>query len=89
MARAAWTSARAGRIVSGGSTITMQTARLLEPRERTLGAKLVEMVRAHQIEARLSKREILELYLTLAPYGGNVEGCARPPGPGSAMKPTG
>ena len=74
MVRAAWTSARAGRIVSGGSTITMQTARLLEPRERTIGAKLIEMIRAHQIEARLSKREILELYLTLAPYGGNLEG---------------
>lgn len=74
MFRAAFTSARAGRIVSGGSTITMQTARLLEPRERTIGAKLIEMVRAHQIEARLSKREILELYLTLAPYGGNLEG---------------
>ncbi|MEM9740273.1 MAG: penicillin-binding protein 1C, partial [Pseudomonadota bacterium] len=74
MVRAAFTSARAGRIVSGGSTITMQTARLLEPRPRTLGAKIIEMVRAHQIEIRLSKEEILELYLTLAPYGGNLEG---------------
>ena len=73
-ARAAIDSARAGRIVSGASTITMQTARLLEPRPRTLGSKLVEMVRAAQIERRLSKREILELYLTLAPYGGNLEG---------------
>jgi penicillin-binding protein 1C len=52
----------------------MQTARLLEPRPRTIGAKLIEMVRAAQIEARLSKREILALYLTLAPYGGNLEG---------------
>ena len=52
----------------------MQTARLLEPRPRTLPAKLIEMVRAVQIEARLSKREILALYLTLAPYGGNLEG---------------
>jgi len=74
MVRAAVTSARAGRIVSGGSTITMQTARLLEPRPRTLASKIIEMVRAHQIEARLSKEEILELYLTLAPYGGNLEG---------------
>ena len=74
MVRAAFTSARAGHVVSGGSTITMQTARLLEPRERTIGAKLIEMIRAHQIEARLSKQEILELYLTLAPYGGNLEG---------------
>ncbi|WP_375206663.1 penicillin-binding protein 1C [Hyphococcus sp.] len=72
--RAGVTSARSGRIVSGASTITMQTARLLEPRERTIGAKLVEMLRALQIERRLSKREILELYLTLAPYGGNIEG---------------
>lgn len=74
MTRAAWSSAKAGRIVSGGSTITMQTARLLEPRPRTVGSKLIEMFRAHQIEARLSKQEILELYLTLAPYGGNIEG---------------
>lgn len=72
--RAGVTSAKSGRIVSGASTITMQTARLLEPRERTLPSKLAEMVRALQLERRLSKREILELYLTLAPYGGNVEG---------------
>ncbi|MEM7493478.1 MAG: penicillin-binding protein 1C, partial [Pseudomonadota bacterium] len=75
MGRAALTSAQAGRIVSGGSTITMQTARLLEPRpKRTISAKLIEMWRAHQLEWRLSKQEILELYLTLAPYGGNIEG---------------
>ncbi len=63
-----------GRIVSGASTITMQTARLLEPRPRNLGSKIVESVRALQLEARLSKDEILELYLTLAPYGGNLQG---------------
>ncbi len=74
MSRAAFSSVRARQIVSGGSTITMQTARLLEPRPRTIGSKLIEMIRAHQIEVRLSKREILELYLTLAPYGGNLEG---------------
>lgn len=72
--RAALSAAEAGRFVSGASTITMQTARLLEPRSRNLGSKLIEMVRAFQIERRLSKREILELYLTLAPYGGNIEG---------------
>jgi penicillin-binding protein 1C len=72
--RAGWNGLRAGRIVSGASTLTMQTARLLEPRQRTLGAKLLQMVRAVQIELRLSKPEILELYLTLAPYGGNLEG---------------
>ena len=63
-----------GRIVSGASTITMQTARLLEPRPRTLLSKTIEMIRALQIERRLTKREILELYLTLAPYGGNIQG---------------
>jgi penicillin-binding protein 1C len=63
------------RIVSGGSTITMQVARLMEPRtERTIAAKLSEMWRALALEARLSKDEILSLYLTLAPYGGNLEG---------------
>ena len=67
-------AAAAGAVVSGASTLTMQTARLLEPRPRTLGSKLIEMVRAVQLEARLSKREILALYLTLAPYGGNLEG---------------
>ncbi|WP_306253337.1 penicillin-binding protein 1C [Parvularcula sp. IMCC14364] len=66
--------ARQGQIVSGASTITMQTARLMEPRPRTIPSKLIEMVRALQIELRLSKEEILELYLTLAPYGGNLQG---------------
>jgi len=62
------------RVVSGASTITMQTARLLEPRPRTVGAKLAEMLRAMQLEAHYSKDEILDFYLTLAPYGGNLEG---------------
>ncbi len=66
--------ARHGRIVSGASTITMQTVRLLEPRPRTLGAKLIEAVRAVQLERRRSKAEILSIYLTLAPFGGNLEG---------------
>ena len=64
-----------GRVVSGGSTLTMQVARLLEPRDdRTLSAKLRQIIRAVQLESRLSKNEILRLYLTLAPYGGNLEG---------------
>jgi penicillin-binding protein 1C len=64
-----------GRVVSGGSTLTMQVTRLLEPRdERTLSAKLRQMVRALQLEQRFSKDEILRLYLMLAPYGGNLEG---------------
>ena len=49
-------------------------ARLLEPRPRTVWAKSLEMLRALQLESRLSKNEILGLYLTLAPYGGNLEG---------------
>ena len=64
-----------GRIVSGASTLSMQVARLIEPREsRSLLAKLRQMARAVQLERRLSKAEILDLYLTLAPYGGNLEG---------------
>ncbi|CDZ54042.1 penicillin-binding protein 1C [Neorhizobium galegae] len=64
-----------GRVVSGASTLSMQVARLIEPREsRSVAAKLRQVVRAIQIERRLSKREILELYLTHAPYGGNLEG---------------
>ena len=63
-----------GRIVSGGSTLTMQVARLLEPTPRTPAGKLRQMVRALQIELRCSKREILEIYLRLAPMGGVLEG---------------
>lgn len=73
--RAALQLATSGRIVSGGSTITMQVARLLEPRtERTMLAKLRQAVRAIQLERALTKDEILTLYLSLAPYGGNLEG---------------
>ena len=76
--RAAWQAIRNGRIVSGGSTLTMQVARLLEPRPaRRFSDKLAEMMRAVQLERQLSKDEILNLYLTLAPYGGNIEGIAR------------
>ncbi|MGE0867352.1 MAG: penicillin-binding protein 1C [Kofleriaceae bacterium] len=62
------------RRVSGGSTISMQLARLLEPRARTIPNKLIDMFRAVQLDLRLSKREILERYLSRTPYGGNVEG---------------
>lgn len=72
--RAAGQNLTAGRVVSGASTITMQVARLLEPRPRTLSAKLVEAARALQLEWRYDKQQILGFYLTLAPYGGNVEG---------------
>lgn len=74
LARAAGQWLRHGRVVSGGSTITMQLARLLEPRPRTLGAKFIECLRALQLEARFTKDELLAMYLTLAPYGGNLEG---------------
>src|SRR6476661_2184484 len=75
LGRAAIQFAASGRIVSGGSTITMQVARLLEPREhRSLGAKLRQIVRAFELEYALGKDKILGLYLTLAPYGGNLEG---------------
>jgi len=73
--RAAVQLATSGRIVSGASTLSMQVARLIEPRSgRSLSAKLLQVVRAIQIERRLSKEQILDLYLTHAPYGGNLEG---------------
>ncbi len=59
---------------SGASTITMQVARALEPRPRTYGNKLIEMFRAFQLEWKYSKDEILQLYLNVVPYGGNIEG---------------
>jgi penicillin-binding protein 1C len=75
LARAAGQFLDSGRIRSGGSTLTMQVARLLEPRSaRTLAAKLRQMVRAVEIERALSKDQILALYLGIAPYGGNIEG---------------
>lgn len=64
-----------GRVVSGGSTLTMQAARLLEPREeRTVSAKVRQMTRALQMERSLAKTDVLDVYLALAPYGGNLEG---------------
>lgn len=72
--RAAVSNLRAGEVVSGGSTLTMQLARMLKRRDRTIGAKLVEAFRSLQLEWHYSKTEILEFYLTLAPYGGNLEG---------------
>ncbi len=74
LARASVQAVAHGRVVSGGSTITMQVARLLEPRPRTLASKVIEIARAYQLEARHSKDEILGLWLTLAPFGGNLEG---------------
>lgn len=72
--RAGWQAISNMGVVSGASTLTMQVARMLEPIPRTLGGKLVQAARALQIERRLSKDEILDTYLTLAPFGGNIEG---------------
>ncbi len=75
LGRAAVQLATRGHIVSGGSTITMQLARLMEPRrQRSIYAKLRQMVRAVEIERHMSKDQVLDLYLTMAPYGGNLEG---------------
>lgn len=72
--RAGWQWLRHGRIISGGSTLTMQVARLLEPRPRTLGGKFQQVLRALQLEWHHDKREILALYLNHAPFGGPLEG---------------
>lgn len=62
------------RKTSGASTITMQVARLLQPKRRTYANKVVEMFRAFQLEMHYTKDEILQMYLNLVPYGGNIEG---------------
>lgn len=64
----------AGRTVSGASTLTMQTVRLLWQRPRRLSSKFVEAFRAVQLERAVGKRGVLELYFNLAPYGGNIVG---------------
>lgn len=72
--RALWTNLRAGRVVSGASTIPMQVARLADPRPRTTAAKLIESFRALQLCAHHSKAEILRWYVNMAPFGSNVVG---------------
>jgi len=75
VARAVFQLVTNGRILSGGSTLTMQVARLLEPRNsRTVSAKLRQIIRALEIERALNKDRILSLYLSFAPYGGNIQG---------------
>ena len=74
MLRAGWQMARSGRIVSGGSTLTMQVARILDPHSRTPWGKAKQLLRALQLEAHLTKRGILALYLERAPFGGTIEG---------------
>jgi hypothetical protein len=90
LSRAALQLVTRGHVVSGGSTITMQLARLMEPRrERSVYAKLRQMVRAVEIERQLTKGQILDLYLALAPFGGNLEACAPPRSPISARSRNG
>ncbi|WP_191083097.1 transglycosylase domain-containing protein [Roseococcus microcysteis] len=72
--RAAAQWARAGRVVSGGSTLAMQAARLLEPRPRNLRSKVIETARALQLQWRFGRAGVLDIWLTLAPQGGNIEG---------------
>lgn len=74
IARAAWQNIQARRVVSGGSTLTMQTIRLMEQAPRTLPQKMKEMIRALRLELTYSKEEILHLYADNAPFGGNVVG---------------
>jgi len=62
------------RRTSGASTITMQVARMLDPKPRTYFNKGIEMFRATQLEVHYSKEEILQMYLNLVPYGGNIQG---------------
>ena len=72
--RAAWQWARSGHVVSGGSTLTMQVARLLDPRPRSLSAKALEAARALGLWSHLPPDRILGLWLSLAPFGGNLVG---------------
>ncbi len=74
LARATYQNIRSGRVVSGASTITQQVVRLIRPRSRTYGSKLIELVSAIKMERRLSKPEILELYVNLSSMGGNIKG---------------
>ena len=74
LARATWQNLRAGRVISGGSTLTMQTIRLSRGKDRTLGEKLVEMILSTRLEWAMSKEDILRTYASHAPFGGNVVG---------------
>jgi penicillin-binding protein 1C len=74
LVRAAYLDLTHRRIVSGASTITMQVAKLLDRRPRTFLSKAVEIFRSMQLEARYSKKQILEFYLNSVPMGGNIEG---------------
>jgi penicillin-binding protein 1C len=72
--RAGYQWIRQGRVVSGGSTLTMQVARIIDPHERSIPGKFKQIFRALQLEWHYDKDEILTFYLNLAPYGGSIEG---------------
>ncbi len=72
--RAAWQDISGGRIVSGGSTITMQTVRLSRRKSRTFTQKIIEAIQSVRLEIRYSKDEILSMYASHAPFGGNTVG---------------
>jgi penicillin-binding protein 1C len=74
MVRAVGQAVYYGKAISGGSTITMQVARLLHPNKRTVSGKVYQMLRAFQLEWHFSKHEILDMYLNIAPFGGPIEG---------------
>lgn len=74
LGRAAWQNLRNGHVVSGGSTLSMQVIRLSRRRPRTLWQKAVEIFMATRLEWHYSKEEILRLYASHAPFGGNVVG---------------
>ncbi len=76
IATALYDNLTAGKVVRGGSTITMQLARLMEPKDRNVPNKLCEMFRALQLELAYSKSEILTFYFNMLPYGGNIVGTA-------------
>ena len=76
LARAAWQNLSGGRVLSGGSTLSMQVARLLDPHARSYPGKLKQLWRTLQLEWHLSKDEILTLYLNRAPFGGTLQGVA-------------
>lgn len=76
LVRATWQNLKGARVVSGGSTLSMQVARLLDPHARTLPGKVRQLWRTMQLEWHLSKDEILAIYLNRAPFGGTLQGVA-------------
>jgi penicillin-binding protein 1C len=76
LGRATWQNLTGGRVLSGGSTLSMQVARLLDPHSRSYAGKFKQLWRTVQLEWHLSKTQILSLYLNRAPFGGTLQGVA-------------